>query len=361
VRDRKLRELPVNAASAAPLVDVRVCKGVDAAVDEVAASADSRHAFLRAAWFEAAAGGAATTLVASRRDGRAIMALPSVPVGPGLLGCRAVPGSYWPIRSFPIAADAREWELHAFLASRVTKKALGNALRIGPANSNDPTIRRLVAVAPGSGWTVLARRVATSFNLDIVDARKAGPWPRSSTLKKNRFHEKHLGGHGELEWRHISGLGWTPAVFDDLAEIERKSWLGAEGGDAKFLCARQRAIWEHAAADPGLAEMMTVGMLYIAGEPVAFSFGIDAGRTRYCIATGYDQAFAKHSPGKVLSYRTYMEAAERGIEFLDDGAGDGGHKKVMGETPGPEIMDYLLVRGRLATGVLRRLWERSGR
>lgn len=356
-----MRELPVNVASAAPLVDVRVRRGIDAALDEVAASADSRHAFLRAAWFEAAAGRAATTLVASRRDDRAIVALPIVPVGPGWCGLRAVPGSYWPIRSFPIAADIRDWELHAFLANRCTRKALGQALRIGPANSNDPTIRRLAAVAPGSGWTMLARRVATSFNLDIVEARKAGPWPRGSTLKKNRFHEKHLGSHGNLDWRNVSGGQWSSQVFDDLAAIERKSWLGTSGGDAKFLDPRQRSIWETAARDPELARMMTVGMLYIAGEPVAFSFGIDAGRTRYCIATSYDQAFAKHSPGKVLSYRTYVNAADRGIAFLDDGAGDGGHKSVMGETPGAEIMDYLLVRRCFPTGMLQTVWERSGR
>ena len=354
-------ELPINVARAAPLLHVQLREGVDPAIDDVANDADTRHAFLRAAWFDAAGKGGAATLVACRRDGQPILALPIVRTGPGMFGIRAVPGSYWPIRSFPIAADAREGEVQAFLASRTTKKALGNALRIGPANANDPTIRRLIAAAPRSGWTVLQRRVATSFCLDILEARKVGPWPRGSTLKKNRFHEKHLAGHGALEWKEISGSGWTKEVFDDLAAIERKSWLGERGGDAKFLDPRPRSIWEQAVRDPQLARMMSVGMLYIAGEPAAFSFGIDAGTTRYCIATSYDQAFAKHSPGKVLSYRTYMAAADRGITFLDDGAGDGGHKSTMGETPGPDIMDYLLVRGRFLAAVLRPFWERSGR
>jgi CelD/BcsL family acetyltransferase involved in cellulose biosynthesis len=354
-------EVPVKVAPAPPLIDVRVREGIDPAIDEVAGRADPRHAFLRAAWFEAAAKGRRATLVAQRRDGQPILAMPILCVGPRLLGLRAVPGSYWPVRSFPIAADAREWELHAFLANKVTKRALGKAVRIGPANANDPTIRRLLAVAPGCGWTVLQRRVATSFCLDIPEARKDAPWPRGSTLKKNRFHEKHLAGHGALEWQEVTGPGWTKAVFDDLAAIERKSWLGERGGDAKFLDPRQRSIWERAARDPELARMMSVGLLYIAGEPAAFSFGIDAGTTRYCIATSYDRAFAKHSPGKVLSYRTYVAAADRGITFLDDGAGDGGHKSTMGETAGPDIMDYLLVRGRFLPAVLRPLWERSGR
>lgn len=356
-----MRELPVTAAAAAPLLHVEVHQGLHAALDEAAASADPRHAFLRRSWFAAAAGAGAATIVATRVDGGVIVALPVMPAGPRWPGLRAVPGSYWPIRSFPIAADAGDDELHAVFSSRVTKRALGRALRIGPLNADDPTLARVVRVAPRAGWSVLQRRVATSFNLDIVEARKAGPWPRTSTLKKNRFHEKHLASHGALDWRFISGGGWTRGVFDDLATIERKSWLTETGGDAKFLDPRQRAIWEKAAEDPAIAVMMTAGMLYIDGEPAAFSFGIDAGRTRYCIATSYDQSFAKHSPGKVLSYRTYMDAADRGIEFLDDGAGDGGHKSVMGEAPGPEIVDCLLVRGRLAAALLRPIWHRSGR
>jgi CelD/BcsL family acetyltransferase involved in cellulose biosynthesis len=197
--------------------------------------------------------------------------------------------------------------------------------------------------------------------LDISEVQKEAPWPRGSTLKKNRFHEKHLASHGALEWRFVSGEAWTKQAFDDLALIEQRSWVGQEGGDAKFLDPHQRLIWERAWQDPILARMMTAGFLYIGGEPAAFSFGIDAGRTRYCIATSYDQRFAKHSPGKVLSYRTYIDAMARGVEFLDDGAGDGGHKSVMGEVPGPDIMDYLLVRGRLAGALLRPLWERSAR
>ena len=341
-----------------PLPDIKAVKGFAPAIDAAAAGADPRHAFLRRAWFQAAGGRRPVTLVVSRLGGQVVLALPIVKVAPFM---RAVPGSYWPIRSFLIAADARDEELSAFLGSGLAKRVLGRIVRIGPANADDPAMSRIARVAPGAGWSLLKRRLATSFTLDIRAAREEGPWPRPSTLKKNRFHEKHLAGHGALEWRFVLGEDWTAALFDDLAQIEAKSWLGTEGGDAKFLAPRQRALWEKAAADPALAAMMHAGLLYVGGEPVAFSFGIEAGRTRYCIATSYDQAFAKHSPGKLIAYRTYADAAERGIELLDDGAGDGGHKTVMGEAPGPDIMDYLLVRGRAAATLLRPLWERSGR
>ncbi len=355
-RNTKLHGL--TARTSGPDVDVRVASGIDAGLDEVAAHADPRHAFLRKAWFEAAAGEGATTLIASNSRGL-VAALPSVRAAPLV---RAVPGSYWPIRSFPIAADADDAEVGAFLASPVTKAALGWAVRIGPANADDPTVSRIRRVAPGAGWQLLERRIATSFTMDVGEARASGGWPRSSTLKKNRQHEKHLAAHGAVEWRFASGGDWTPELFDDLAAIERRSWVGeTRGADAKFLDANRRALWERAAQDPALAAMMHAGLLYIDGKPAAFSFGIEAGRTRYCIANSYDQAFARHSPGKLLAYRTYIDAAGRGIQILDDGAGDGGHKSIIGEVPGPDIIDCLLVRGRLAAALLRPLWERSAR
>jgi CelD/BcsL family acetyltransferase involved in cellulose biosynthesis len=346
-------------AKISPLLDLRVTDGIDPAADEAAAHADPRHRFLRRAWFEAAGGEGARTLVAARPDGQVVVALPTVNAAPFV---RAVPGSYWPIRSFPIAADASDEEVRALLASPLAKQGLGRAFRIGPANADDPTLERLARAAPAAGWTILQRRIATSFTMNVAEARASGSWPRSSTLKKNRWHERQLALGGALEWRFVSGADWTPLLFDALAAIERNSWVGEESGtNPKFLDSGTRAIWEKAARDPQIAAMMHAGLLVIGGVPAAFSFGIEAGRTRYCIATSYDQAFARHSPGKLLAYRTYVDAAERGIAILDDGAGDGGHKSTLGEAPGPDIIDVLLVRGMSAAALLRPLWERSAR
>lgn len=337
----------------APGGQTKLVSGMSDALDEAAASADPRHAFLRRAWFAAAGGLDPLTLIVTAPKGvRA--AFPTVAIGPRLLRFRAVPGSYWPLRSFPVAQGASD----DALARLLSHPRFGRALRLGPVNADDPAAERLIRVARRSGWTVLERRIATSFVLDIAAARSAGPWPRPSTLKKNRFHEKHLASHGALSWRFLSGPDWTPALFDRLAAVEQASWIGGDAAaDAKFCDPRQRAIWARAATDPALASMMHVGLLEIDERAAAFSFGIEAGHTRYCIATSYDRRFAKHSPGKLVSYRTYIDAAERGITFLDDGAGDGGHKSVMGEAPGPEIMDYLLVRSRAVAAVLQRFWR----
>ncbi|TFI58599.1 GNAT family N-acetyltransferase [Sphingomonas parva] len=350
------RLTPAGAA-----IDVRAVEGFGAEIDAAAARADSRHLFLRRAWYAASERPGARTLIACRADGSIVAALPTLP---GLAGAlREVPGGYWPFRSFPIASDLGDDELGALLASPPARRVLGPVWRIGPVYADDPTLVRLLRVCRGAGWTALPRRIAPSFRLDMAALRREGTWPRGSTLKKNRFHEKHLASHGALEWRFVSGSDWTPALFEALAEVERKSWIASEtdGSDAKFMAPQHRRIWEGAARDPVLARAMRAAILSVDGTPAAFSFDLDAGALKYAIANSYDPRLAKHSPGKCLYYRNLVEALDRGIETVDWGAGDSGYKRTIGAEPGPDLVDVLFVRRPIPAALLGPLWRASGR
>jgi CelD/BcsL family acetyltransferase involved in cellulose biosynthesis len=311
-------------------------------IDEAAASGDPRHAFLRAAWFAEAE----RTLIARRGDGSVSGALPLVRRAPFL---QAVPGSYWPMRSFPLAPDA---DLKALLAG-----VPAPVLRIGPIRADDPTLLRL---AGARGWTMLRRRIGTCYVFELGAAARAGEWPRGSTLKKNRWFEKQLAAEGPLRFETVRGAAWTGATFDLLAEIERKSWIASrtDARDAKFLAPHHRTFWEQAVRDPRLAEMISASVLFVGDRPAAFAFGLEAGTTYYLIANSYDEHFARHSPGRVLIHRDLERAMQAGIEEVDWGSGDAGYKKVTGGEPGPDILDCLLVRSRVLAAVLRPLWAR---
>lgn len=336
--------------------EIRLEPGFPAAIDEVAA--DERHLFLRRAWFAAAGGDQASTLVATRPGGQVIAALPLVAAGPRAMGMRAVPGCYWPFRSFPIAADASDEELAALLSAPAARKALGRAWRLGPAMDNDPTASRLLRIAPRCGFTVLARGTATSHALDIGEMARTEPWPRPSTLRNMHKHEKRLAKLGEVGFRFVSGSGWSGEVLDALGRIERNAWAGSRAGaDPKFVDPALRRGWETAIGDSAIADMLSVGILSIGGEPAAFSFGVDCKRTRYCIATSYDARFARHSPGYLIGYWTYQAAAKRGVEVLSLGAGDGGEKSSMGAAPEAELIDYLFVRSAALAALLKPFWK----
>ncbi|QNQ07802.1 GNAT family N-acetyltransferase [Sphingomonas alpina] len=338
--------------------------GLSGLLDLVAEAAPATHRFLRYQWFAAALqayGGAARTIVIEQ-DGNPVVALPMVRFGPGPARLAAVPGCYWPFRSFP-ASSAADAAAFGALVDRLGGEV--NALRIGPVYDNDPSLQPLLIAARAKGWVVLDRFVADSYLLDMAAAQAEGTWPRNSTLRKNRFHEKHLGDHGALDWRFLSGEDWAAGGFDALASVEEKSWIAArtDGSDAKFTETGHGAFWRAAAADPALARMMWAALLTVDGAPAAFSFDVNAGALKYAIANSYDPAFGKHSPGKLLYYRNLVRALEDGITTVDWGAGDSGYKRVIGAEQGPAIRDWLLVRPGLPAMLgraLKSVWERSG-
>lgn len=341
-------DLAINAAVAF----VSVEPGFPATLDFIAVSA--KHAFLRRPWYAGSDETEARTLVATRPGGETFGALPLVRKGRFFLRIKSVAGCYWPFRSIPLASDAKEEELAAVLDSPVARRTLGRLWRLGPVLEGDTAVAALVGAAKRTGYRALSRRTGTSYALDI----SAEPWPKPSTLRNLRKHEKRLARLGPLEFSFVTGRDWSGGVLDRLAGIERAAWAGRQAdADPKFLDAGLRRGWEAMIADPGLADMLSVGILSIDGKAVAFSFGLDCGRTRHCIATSYDAGFARHSPGYLTGYWTYMAAAERGVTLLSLGSGDGGEKSSMGATAEAGIMDYLFVRGPVLAALLKPFWR----
>jgi CelD/BcsL family acetyltransferase involved in cellulose biosynthesis len=343
------------ATAQASIVD-----GLDSRLDAVAARAAEGHRFLRYGWFAAALAayrGDARTLVVEQ-DGVPVLALPFSPLGHRALGIATVLGSYWPFRSYPLALDAAEPALAAAL--RMLARDL-RGLRLGPVADGDPAVEPLLAAARVAGWAVLPRDLGQSWQFSMP---APGDWPRTSTLKKNRFFEKHLAEHGSLEWRFLGAADW-PEGFDLLARVEDASWIASDtdGRDAKFTTRGHGRFWRAAAADPLLAQTFSAALLLIDGEPAAFSFDMDVGTQRYAIANSYRPDIAKHSPGRLLHYRNLTRARDAGIRDVDWGMGDSGYKRTLGAVEGPLLRDWLLLRPGLPACIGRLLsarWRRSG-
>lgn len=248
-------------------VDITLENGFAAALDAVADRGDNARSFLRVAWYAGTSPDprGASTLLLRRADGTPLAALPTLPVGPAIFGTRRVPGSYWPFRTIPLAADITAEEIGALVAHPAMRRLVSSFLRIGPVYDDDPALAALTGAARDMGWTVLRRHLGTSYRIDVAEQLAAGPWPRKSSQRRLRTYEKQLAAIGPLTIRHIAGSGWSPQVLRDLGAIEAKSWVGqdTDGSGAKFLTEAMRAGWLRAVGDRTLADMLTATILYL--------------------------------------------------------------------------------------------------
>ena len=338
-----------------------VAPATRAAFDEAVLAADPRHHFLRHAWFAAGSKAQMQAITVRRADGSPLAVFPRVrrKIGPARVS--EVPGSYWPFRSIPIAADAAPDEVAAALSHDAVRAFLGPVWRLGPVFSDDPALRCISAAASEAGWTMLVRKLGTCFEFDFAALRAEGPWPRTSSQASNRRRERKLAALGSIEYRFLSGHEWTDADRDAMALVEERSWLPGIGAEAapKFLDPARRRMWEQAAEDPVLAGMMFCSLMIVGGEPAAFAFGVEAGGVRHCIANSYSRRFAQHGPGKLLLYKDFERAADRGVARVNWGSGDAGYKSEMGASAGADIVDLLLARGPALALPLRRFWTRA--
>lgn len=341
-------------------LDVQAEQGLPAALDTLS---DGGGTFLRRAWYGANASPAdVATIVGWRPQGGPVAALPLVLRRFGPIRLREVPGSYWPFRSAALAADASDAETEALLAHEKARGVLGRAWRLGPAYADDYAAAQIVRAARRTGWWVIERSLGTAYCVDLKRLTSEGQWPSSKTLRKNRWCERRLAEMGQLTFRTVSGKAWDESILDTLALIERESWVGAKAGsaDAKFIDPASRRMWRNALEDDAIAGALHCALLYVGGRPAAFTFAIHVGSTRYYIANSYSRHFADRSPGRVLLYRDFQQAVDAGIETIGWGAGDPGYKSEMGAQPGPQIVDYLFVRGAILAALLWPLWMRRG-
>lgn len=336
--------------------------GFPAVIDRLAGHDEASHRFLRRAWFDGPAAQRPQTLFIESASRVPLAALPLVAMHASVPAGRAVAGCYWPFRSFPASPDLTVDHLVAVFKERWIQQSIGPLLRIGPVLSDDRQANLMRDAAGRLGWQVLERRLGVSFRQPIAEHLASGSFPGSSLKRKVRTAERRIQEIGTPDLRIIRGREWSPAVLRQLADIEAASWVGSstDHSGAKFLKPDSLAYWNGVIADRHLAERLCATILTINGRPVAFSFDLICGPMLYAIASSYDQAFARISPGALVTVHALNHAVTLGVETVDWGCGDTGYKTEWGAEPGPAIVDLLFVRGPMLAAALRPAWEVPG-
>jgi CelD/BcsL family acetyltransferase involved in cellulose biosynthesis len=111
----------------------------------------------------------------------------------------------------------------------------------------------------------------------------------------------------------VTGGGANLAgLLDEGFRVEALSWKGARG-TAIASDARTRRFYDAVARWASPRGWLRLAFLRLDGRAIAFQFDLEADRTYYSLKIGYDPAFDRYSPGKLLAYAMVARAVSTGL------------------------------------------------
>jgi CelD/BcsL family acetyltransferase involved in cellulose biosynthesis len=193
-----------------------------------------------------------------------------------------------------LAAQSRPVELHRVPADSALIPALSEAMK-------------------GRGWVTV--RPATPTPYIPLDESWIDAESRFSSRRRSDFRRaaRRAGEFGTVSFEMLApDTGQFDALFDEAVAIEARSWKAAAGTaiacdsvkEAFFRC-YFRAACER--------REFRVAFLRVDGRAVAMQLAVEWAGRYWLYKIGYDEAYARCSPGTLLMLHALGEAARRGL------------------------------------------------
>lgn len=215
----------------------------------------------------------------------------------------------------PGDALCRDADSAAGLARFISRQSRPVELHRVPASSR--LIPALAAAMKGRGWVSV--RPAPPCPFIPLDASWAEPESRFSSRRRSDFRRaaRRAAEFGEVSCEVLAPHpGELDALFDEAVAVEARSWKTAAGTaiacdpakEAFFRC------YFRAASERG---EFRVAFLRIDGRAVAMHLAVEWADRFWLYKIGYDEAFARCSPGTLLMLHVLGDAARRGLASLE--------------------------------------------
>ena len=156
----------------------------------------------------------------------------------------------------------------------------------------------------------------------LLRVRESGDAYLQEALSSNRRRdykrkEKRLAELGKLDYRVLESAHDLPAWIAWFLQLEASGWKGA-GGTA-LACTPANLAFFHEAAEVAFrqGQLHMLG-LFLNDKPIAIRCNFLSGQGSFFYKPGYDESYAKHSPGALVELQNIQEIHRHPrVRFMD--------------------------------------------
>ncbi|SOC47729.1 Acetyltransferase involved in cellulose biosynthesis, CelD/BcsL family [Blastococcus aggregatus] len=221
------------------------------------------------------------------------------------------------VRQLLEPTDARGSDPAALAALVEDVVRRGQPVRLKRLPDDSPLLPHLRAL-PVRRAAVLDRAVAGTPAIALSE-RWREPEHHFSKRRRGDFRTalRRAEGLGEVEFSvEQPAPGEVDALFEEITVVEAAGWKTAAGTS---LVARpdQREFFRRFCTLAAEQDATRFAFLRIDGRPVAVQLAVEAHGRYSLFKIGFDEQFARCSPGNLLMLHTVRWAAERGLETFE--------------------------------------------
>jgi CelD/BcsL family acetyltransferase involved in cellulose biosynthesis len=289
----------------------RTIDSIADAWDELADEIDAPP-FLRPGWFAAwheAFGCAELTIVAVRRGTRLAAVLPLVERHGG---ARSPTNDHTPLFDILAVDDAAAHDL-----ARAALERRPRSVTLQLVDPDAPATRGWLTGAAAAGYATASALILRSPYIDTTCEWAAYEARIDAKMKSDiRRRRRRMDDEGEVTLEVHDGTTGLDALLDEGFHVEAAGWKG-QTGTAIIASPTTRRFYRQVARWAAERGWLRLCFLRLDGHPVAFDYNIHAGRVYYGLKGGYDEAFRRFSPGKVLLMSMIERIFDEGVDRYD--------------------------------------------
>lgn len=283
----------------------------EALADEVEAAP-----FMRPGWFTAwreAFTVADLTIVALRRGSRLAALIPVIERR-GVV--RSATNVHNPMFEILAADEAAAAELAAAVFARRPRSVI-----LKPVDPDAVSTRGWLAGAASAGYAIRTETILSSPFIDTTCRWEEYEGRIGTKIKSDlRRRRRRMADDGEVAIEVHDGSVDLEALLDEGFKVEAAGWKGSAGTAIAAHPTTRRFFSQIArwAAERGLLRLC---FLRLDGVAIAFDYDVEANGVYYALKGGYDEAFRRFSPGKILRMEIIERAFTRDVvryEFLGE-------------------------------------------